>query len=86
MGSKACPSCGHDFQTNFQLKLDEALRTGAIIRGMDISEEEVIAGEAMAPQVRQAILKSGDERLIRLLKVMPEEVLGHLKAILDSKG
>ena len=86
MGSKACPSCGHDFHTNFQLRLDEALRTGAIIRGMEISEEEVTAGEAMAPQVRQAILKSGDERLIRLLKVMPEEVLGHLKAILDSKG
>lgn len=86
LGSKVCSSCGHDFQTNFKLKLDEALRTGAIIRGMDISEEEVAAGEAMAPQVRQAILKSGDERLIRLLKVMPEEVLGHLKAILDSKG
>ena len=86
MGSKVCPGCGHDFQTNFNLTLDEALRTGAIIRGMDISEEEVAAGEAMAPQVRQAILKSGDERLIRLLKVMPEEVLGHLKAILDSKG
>lgn len=86
MGSKSCPHCGHDFQTNFKLKLDEALRTGAIIRGMEISEEEVVAGEAMAPQVRQAILKSGDESLIRILKMMPEEVLGHLKAILDSKG
>jgi superfamily II DNA or RNA helicase len=86
MGTKICPGCGHDFQANFTLKLDEALRTGAIIRGMDISEEEVAAAELMAPQVRQAILKSGDERLIKLLKVMPEEVLGHLKAILDAKG
>ena len=78
--------CGHSFDGEFKLKLDEALRTGAIIRGMDIPELEVVQAEGMADHVRNAILQSGDARLIKLLKVMPEEVLGHLKTILDSKG
>jgi hypothetical protein len=78
--------CGHSFDGEFNLKLDEALRTGAIIRGMDIPELEVLQAEGMADHVRAAILQSGDARLIKLLKVMPEEVLGHLKTILESKG
>jgi hypothetical protein len=53
---------------------------------MDIPEIEVIQAEGMAAHVRTAILQSGDARLIKLLKVMPEETLGHLKTILDSKG
>jgi superfamily II DNA or RNA helicase len=85
-GAKKCCMCGHSFNGEFNLKLDEALRTGAIIRGMDISELEVVEAEGMAGHVRTAILQSGDARLIKLLKVMPEEVLGHLKIILDSKG
>jgi hypothetical protein len=72
--------------TELQNQQAEALRTGAIIRGMDISELEVVQAEGMADHVRTAILQSGDARLIKLLKVMPEEVLGHLKTILDSKG
>ncbi len=85
-GAKKCCMCGHSFDGEFNLKLDEALRTGAIIRGMDIPELEVVQAEGMADHVRAAILQSGDARLIKLLKVMPEEVLGHLKTILDSKG
>ena len=53
---------------------------------MDISELEVVEAEGMAGHVRTAILQSGDAQLIKLLKVMPEEVLGHLKTILESKG
>lgn len=86
LGADSCGICGHKFSSNFNLKLDEALRTGAIIRGMDISEAEVQEGEDMAASVRSAILQSGDARLIKLLKVMPEEVLGHLKTILETKG
>ena len=86
LNAKKCCMCGHSFNGEFNLKLDEALRTGAIIRGMDISELEVVEAEGMAGHVRTAILQSGDARLIKLLKVMPEEVLGHLKIILDSKG
>jgi len=86
LGAKKCFMCGHSFVGDFNLMLDEALRTGAIIRGMDIPEIEVIQAEGMAAHVRTAILQSGDARLIKLLKVMPEETLGHLKTILDSKG
>jgi superfamily II DNA or RNA helicase len=85
-GAKKCCMCGHSFNGEFNLKLDEALRTGAIIRGMDIPELEVVQAEGMADHVRAAILQSGDARLIKLLKVMPEEVLGHLKTILDTNG
>jgi len=86
LGAKICTSCGKPFTTDFNLKLDEALRTGAIIRGMDITESEVLEAEKMATHVRKAILQSGDARLIKLLQVMPEEILGHLKQILDAKG
>jgi superfamily II DNA or RNA helicase len=86
LGAKTCTSCGKPFTTDFNLKLDEALRTGAIIRGMDITESEVLEAEKMATHVRKAILQSGDARLIKLLQVMPEEILGHLKQILDAKG
>jgi hypothetical protein len=37
------------------LTLDEALRAGAIIRGMDIEEEEVQLAEKMAVPVREKI-------------------------------
>ena len=86
LGAKKCIICGQGFGTEFKLRLDEALSTGAIIRGMDISELEVVEAEGMAAHVRTAILQSGDAQLIKLLKVMPEEVLGHLKTILESKG
>ena len=68
VGAKKCCMCGHSFSSEFNLKLDEALRTGAIIRGMDIPELEVVLAEGMAENVRAAILQSGDARLIKLLK------------------
>jgi superfamily II DNA or RNA helicase len=86
LGAKSCTSCGKPFSVDFNLKLDEALRRGAIIRGMDVTEIEVQEAEKMAPDVRTAILQSGDAKLIKLLQVMPEEILGRLKLILDSKS
>jgi hypothetical protein len=38
---------------DFVLTLDEALRAGAIIRGIDIGEDEVRLGEEMAAPVRE---------------------------------
>jgi hypothetical protein len=52
------------FSSRFVLTLDEALRTGAIVRGMDLTEEEVRVAEEMAGQVRERILASGDEHLV----------------------
>jgi superfamily II DNA or RNA helicase len=80
----SCHSCGASFSANFVLTLDEALRTGAIIRGMDLDEEEVRIGEEIAPTARERILRSGDQKLVRLLRILPEESFGRLKYILEQ--
>ena len=66
----SCQSCGASF-SSFVLTLDEALRTGAIVRGMDLQEEEVKLGEEMAGPVRERILATGDAQLVRILKNPP---------------
>jgi superfamily II DNA or RNA helicase len=70
-----CHSCGTSFGTSFLLSLDEALRTGAIVRGMELDEAEVVAGEAVAGRMRNRVLKSGDSTLIRIYRMLPDESL-----------
>ena len=77
-----CQTCGATFATRFTLTLDEALRTGAIVRGLDLDETEVRASEALAPSIRTRILQSGDEKLVNILKVLPEESYARLRDIL----
>jgi hypothetical protein len=78
----SCHSCGTSFQLGFVLTLDEALRAGAIVRGVDIEEREVQLGEEMAEPVRERILRSGDEQLVRILRILPEESFARLRGIL----
>ena len=66
----------------FELSLREALRDGAISRGLDVSEEEVRYAETHAAQVRHLVHQTGDATLIRMLRDMPEECLGRLRHIL----
>ncbi len=77
-----CGTCGASFNTGFTLTLDEALRTGAIVRGMDLDETEVRESEQLAPVIRSRILQSGDEKLVRILKVLPDESFTRLRDIL----
>jgi hypothetical protein len=63
---------------------DEALRAGDIILGIDIEEQEVQLGEEMAAPVRERILRSGDEQLVRILRILPEESFARLKGILSD--
>ena len=72
-GAEICQNCGASFKAEFHLSLDEALRMGAIVRGMELSEDEVQASERIADDVRKRVLRSGDENLIRLIQVLPEE-------------
>jgi hypothetical protein len=51
---------------------------------MDLSEEEVRLAEEMAGEVRDRILASGDEHLVRYLRLLPEESFGRLKSILGA--
>jgi hypothetical protein len=55
---------------------------GAIVRGMDLDENQVRAGERIASVVREKLLGSGDETLVRIVKALPEESWGRLHAIL----
>lgn len=84
MAATACHACGTSFEVDIVITLDEALRTGAIVRGMDIDEGEVQAGESIAPAVRGAVLRSGDDRLVRVIQALPEESWARLKGILES--
>ena len=80
----ACQTCGASLLQTFSLTLDEALRTGAIVRGLDIGEDEVRCAEKIAPEVRNRVLRSGDEKLVRILRVLPDESWARLREILAA--
>jgi superfamily II DNA or RNA helicase len=80
--ASTCGGCGGSFSASFTLTLDEALRTGAIVRGMDLDEAEVRESEQLAPLIRGKILQSGDETLVRLMKNLPDESWTRLRDIL----
>jgi superfamily II DNA or RNA helicase len=82
--AKECQHCGHSFQMKFVLSLDEALRSGAIVRGMDLDEDEVVESEALAPELRRKILASGDAKLVSIIKNLPEESWSRLKKMMED--
>ena len=84
LAAKECHACGKSFELAFHLTLDEALRTGAIVRGMDIDEAEVQEAERIAPSVRSAVLRSGDQRLVQIVRVLPDESWARLRTILTA--
>jgi superfamily II DNA or RNA helicase len=79
LSARECQHCGDTFETSFVLTLDDALRTGAIVRGLDIDEDDVIEGEQMAGKVRERVKNTGDAKLVRLMKQLPEESFGLFK-------
>lgn len=85
VGLQACQNCGASFLHDFEITLNEALRMGAIVRGMDIDEDEVRDGEENADEIRAQILASGDDALINIVKLLPEESYGRLRKILDRR-
>ena len=84
MAVDECQQCGAPFRHEYEVTLNEALRMGAIIRGMDLNEEEVVEGEENKDEIRNAALKSGDDTIIRLLKQLPEESWGRLRRIMAA--
>ena len=82
VAATGCHACGASMTPAFSLTLDEALRTGAIIRGMDIDEEEVRHAEKIAPVMRGRVLRSGDQKLVRILRVLPDESWARLRDIM----
>jgi superfamily II DNA or RNA helicase len=84
-GATTCQACGQSLVSSFNVSLDEALRTGAIIRGMDLDEHEVQEGERIAPAVREKVLKSGDDKLVRMVSNLPDESFARLRDILSDE-
>ena len=66
-GATECHACGKSLGVSFNITLNDALRTGAIIRGMDIEETDVQEGERIAKPIREKVLRSGDDILIRII-------------------
>ena len=73
-----CDECGSKLKQEFIVELKNALRDGAIIRGMDLKEEEVKFGEAIGASLINDILSSGDDVLIKLLNKLPKESFARL--------
>ena len=69
------------FAPHIAMRLLDALRTGAIIRGMDLSEAEVQVSEQMADKMRDSIFKSCDEKLKKVVALLPEESWSRLATI-----
>ena len=76
--------CGESFEHEFNINLDEALRHGAIARGMDLDESEVVLSENISQDFRKQVLNSGDEVLINIIKTIPEETYGCLLNMVDG--
>jgi hypothetical protein len=85
LSAKTCQHCGEDFGTDFTLTLDEALRTGAIVRGMDVDEDEVQEGEEMASTLRKVVMASGDAKLVKVIRQLPEESWARLKRLMNDQ-
>jgi hypothetical protein len=45
---------------------------------MDLDEEEVVESENMASEFRDLVLRSGDENLVRVIQLLPEESYARL--------
>lgn len=84
IGAQSCQTCSTSFQHDFEITLDDALRTGAIIRGMDLNEGEIVESEAMRDTFRRDVLASGDQTLIKIIRQIPEESYSRLARILDD--
>jgi superfamily II DNA or RNA helicase len=84
MSAASCQHCGEAFGANFVLTLEEALRTGAIVRGIDVDEEDVIEGEEIAEKLRKVVLSSGDAKLVKFIQLLPEESWGRLKRMMNE--
>lgn len=82
-GAQVCDHCGLSLKTSYEITLNEALRMGAIVRGMDLGEDEVQDAEKNKKQILRDILASGDDAIIRLVKQLPEESYGRLRRILN---
>lgn len=85
--AKDCQNCGYKFTSApaFEITLRDALRDGAIIRGMYVTEDSVKLGEDMADELRRRIKGSGYEALMQVLYKLPPEAFNELAMLINEK-
>lgn len=83
--ARSCQHCGYKFNLDFEVSLRDALRVGAIVRGMDIDESDVQESEEMAEDFRDFVLKSGDETLVRIMRDLPLEALTKITQFAEAR-
>ena len=74
--SKVCQNCGNNFTITFDISLKEALRDGAIIRGNELSEDEVRIGETYGKEFKSTFSKN--PIVSRILSQLPDEGLAEI--------
>lgn len=80
-----CQHCGAKFGADYVVSLEEALRIGAIVRGVDVEEEEVQEGEEIASDLREFVLRTGDPAMLKLSKLVPDELWGRFSTFMDAR-
>lgn len=56
------------------------------MRGMKLKEDVVAEGDALARHLLRRMLASGDDALVKIVKVSPEEDWARLRSILVEVG
>lgn len=74
--SKICQNCGNNFSITFDVSLKEALRDGAIIRGNELSEDDVRIGEIYGKEFKSTFSKN--PIVSRILSQLPDEGLAEI--------
>lgn len=85
LSALSCTNCGEKFGADFEVSLRDALRMGAIVRGMDLEEDEVQESEEMADDFREFVFKSGDENLVRIIRDLPLEALSKITQFAEAR-
>lgn len=84
--TKRCHKCGFKFSLDykFEITLKDALRDGAIIRGMYVDEDTVQVGEEMKDDFKRLVTASNSPALIEIIKILPPEAYGKLVEIIST--
>lgn len=80
-----CQYCGAKLGADFEIALRDALRVGAIIRGMDLEEEDVVESEEMAEDFREFVLASGDDFLVKIMRDVPIEAISKIAKFAEAR-
>lgn len=81
----SCNFCGDNFAQEYTVKLDEASRGGAIVRGHLVSEGDVRESERLAANLVAAGLDD-DPTILELRRLIPPELMGAAYRLLSKYG